>query len=741
MNNIKISLILPSLNVHEYIEECLDSVVNQSLREIEIICVDAGSTDGTCEIIEQYAAKDDRILLIHSAKKSYGYQMNLAMDAARGEYIGIVETDDFVPHDMYASLYQIAEEHQVDFVKADFYRFTHHADGSLDKTLFRLTNEKKYYHRIIDIEEHPECYDFVMNTWSGIYRRSFLQEHHIRHNETPGASFQDNGFWFQTFMYAHRAYFVDTPYYMNRRDNPNSSVYRADKIYVICDEYAYILKVLEKQPDIFERLKGVYTYVYFKNLRWTLDRIHYRDRPDFYRYVQKTVRGWAERGMIDYRVVARWSEWAAYDLYEILHAPDHFYERVFGITTHIMQGLREEREVYLYGAGLLGQSCYQELKKEGLSDRVKGFIVSSEKDAGGLICGNVPVLTLASMKGHEDAAILLTVKPKYKREVKEALLKAHFTRMTPWPDISYIRAAEMTLHTSLWEKDLMNGQVFPYDLVPRGSRIGLYGSGRLGQCYYRQIQATGYATVVEWADPDAGRFQAQQKEVLLKSTFDHVADMDKVVIAFRDKGQAKAAYWAVLSAGVPIEKIVWNGSRMEKTWSDEIKENALEPAIAVARKQIAALECEVHRKRKATQKLLKEIEKGRKVLPEAVLAVDSGTCVEAITRLLSGFDRGMELLLQGEEVLQLEQLPELLSVALGSGEEADGTSVFVHVTLETRSKLPPISSVRNVLRDARILVRFLAEGYDGEMEQLAEGLRKDGIRAVVKFADPVIERG
>ena len=101
----------------------------------------------------------------------------------------------------------------------------------------------------------------------------------------------------------------------------------------------------------------------------------------------------------------------------------------------------------------------------------------------------------------------------------------------------------------------------------------------------------------------------------------------------------------------------------------------------------------------------------------------------------------MELLLQGEEVLQLEQLPELLSVALGSGEEADGTSVFVHVTLETRSKLPPISSVRNVLRDARILVRFLAEGYDEEMEQLAEGLRKDGIRAVVKFADPVIERG
>ena len=88
--NIKISVILPSLNVGTYIEECLHSVIKQTLTDIEIICVDAGSTDGTLEILEKYAAEDERITVIRATKKSYGYQMNLGIDAARGEYIGIV---------------------------------------------------------------------------------------------------------------------------------------------------------------------------------------------------------------------------------------------------------------------------------------------------------------------------------------------------------------------------------------------------------------------------------------------------------------------------------------------------------------------------------------------------------------------------------------------------------------------------------------------------------------------------
>ena len=83
----KVTVLLPSLNVAGFIEECLISVTGQTLKELEILCIDAGSTDGTLEILERYAKKDKRIRVLHSDRKSYGYQINRGMDMALGEYL------------------------------------------------------------------------------------------------------------------------------------------------------------------------------------------------------------------------------------------------------------------------------------------------------------------------------------------------------------------------------------------------------------------------------------------------------------------------------------------------------------------------------------------------------------------------------------------------------------------------------------------------------------------------------
>lgn len=104
----KVSVIMPCLNVAEYMEKCLNSVVCQTLKDIEILVIDAGSTDGTAEIIRSYMEKDPRIRFIHSDRKSYGYQVNLGLSAAQGEYVGIVETDDWIEPDAYEILYQYA---------------------------------------------------------------------------------------------------------------------------------------------------------------------------------------------------------------------------------------------------------------------------------------------------------------------------------------------------------------------------------------------------------------------------------------------------------------------------------------------------------------------------------------------------------------------------------------------------------------------------------------------------------
>ena len=226
----KVSIIIPTYNVEEYLEECMDSVVRQTLQDIEIICINDGSTDGSLEILKRYAQNDKRIIIVDKENGGYGIGMNIGLDKATGEYIGIVEPDDFVPLNMYEDLYNIAEKENLDFVKADFYRFKRSDNGNMDLVYNHLSKNEEDYNVVFNPSTDPKTLLYIMNTWSGIYRRSFLEEYHIRHNETPGASFQDNGFFWQTFIYAKRAMIINKPYYMNRRDNPNSSVHNPDKV-------------------------------------------------------------------------------------------------------------------------------------------------------------------------------------------------------------------------------------------------------------------------------------------------------------------------------------------------------------------------------------------------------------------------------------------------------------------------------------------------------------------------------
>ena len=116
----KISVIMPCLNVVQYIKECMDSVVNQTIfDELEVLVIDAGSTDGTFEIVSFYANKYDNIQVIKSEKKSYGYQVNLGIRKAKSPYVAILETDDYVEPDMYGALYKLAEEGKYDYVKCN----------------------------------------------------------------------------------------------------------------------------------------------------------------------------------------------------------------------------------------------------------------------------------------------------------------------------------------------------------------------------------------------------------------------------------------------------------------------------------------------------------------------------------------------------------------------------------------------------------------------------------------------
>ena len=120
---VKVSIIVPVYNVEKYLRQCMDSIIVQTLKDIEIICIDDGSTDSSGGILDDYASKDDRIRVIHKENSGYGNSMNIGLDAATGEYVGIVESDDYADENMFQTLYRIADENKLDVVKSSFFYY------------------------------------------------------------------------------------------------------------------------------------------------------------------------------------------------------------------------------------------------------------------------------------------------------------------------------------------------------------------------------------------------------------------------------------------------------------------------------------------------------------------------------------------------------------------------------------------------------------------------------------------
>ena len=268
-----VSVIVPIFNQAGYLEQALSSLAAQTLENLEFVCVNDGSTDASLEILQKHAAKDARFVILDKPNTGYGDSMNRGMEIARGEYIGIFEPDDLLLPKMYKTLYTIASSHDLDLVKADFYCFYSDADGTIHKEVKKLTDDARYYGRLINTSEDIKAFYLQMNTWSGIYKRDFLNRWNIRHNPSLGASYQDNGFWFQTFCRAKRAWFVDMPFYMYRQDNAASSIHDSSKFYAITQEYQFIYDWLCQDAQLLARFEPVFYYHKFANCISTYHRL------------------------------------------------------------------------------------------------------------------------------------------------------------------------------------------------------------------------------------------------------------------------------------------------------------------------------------------------------------------------------------------------------------------------------------------------------------------------------------
>lgn len=409
--NIYVSVILPSLNVAAYIRKSLESVLNQTLENIEVICVDAGSTDGTLEILYEYEKIDDRIKIILSDMKSYGYQVNLGMKQAVGQYVAIVDTDDMISRDMYKVLYDIAIEKNADFVKADYSEFIETNNCILIKKVVPIVTDEELYNRILNITEEQQCFQpQITATWSGIYKRKFIEENNILHNETKGASYQDTGFWFQTYAFASRAYFVNQPFYMYRVDNPNSSVCSKDKVFCICDEFDFILKRLQEEK-VFSNFQDTFSCIFFQKYKRNMERIDKSYHAEFLQHFSRDFQQLHERGVLRTEL---WESDKQLEIKEIICNPEKYYAGLLEKRRKFVEQLQKQKQIIIYGAGKVGQELFHEMKKR---DHILCF-ATSEPTNNQVFAGK-PIINIAELvKYKKTAAIVIAVKIKgYKEEM------------------------------------------------------------------------------------------------------------------------------------------------------------------------------------------------------------------------------------------------------------------------------------------------------------------------------------
>lgn len=271
-DKVLVSIIVPIYNVEKYVAECVKSCQKQTLKNIEIICVDDGSTDNSLAVVNSMAKKDPRIKCITKKNSGYGNTMNVGFDNAKGEYIIIAESDDYIEPDMCEFLYNKASNYKLDIVKSDYYTFT--TTNGKKKTMYESTcGDPKFYNKILFPKKDKEIFVFQMNTWTGIYNTEFIRKNNIRHNETPGASYQDNGFWFQTLTLVKSIMFVDRAFYHYRQDNPNSSINSKGKVFCMNEEYAFIHDFMIKNNQVKENFMFEFFRKKFFNYMHTYSRI------------------------------------------------------------------------------------------------------------------------------------------------------------------------------------------------------------------------------------------------------------------------------------------------------------------------------------------------------------------------------------------------------------------------------------------------------------------------------------
>lgn len=262
MNNPRVSIIVPIYNVEKYLARCLDSLVNQTFNDIEIIAINDGSTDNSLNILNDYAKRDKRIKVINKKNEGLSNARNTGILQCNGEYVMFVDSDDWIDKNMVAEMYNQIDE-DVDLVICTYTR--EFVGRSLPRNISDLPKLKIYYkdefnkeiyRRLVgpinDELRNPQYLDCLSTAWAKLYKSSLIKDNQIKFIDTNIVSTEDTPFNVELFNYVNKCVFINETLYHYWKGNSSSITvqYRKDLKEKSDNLHNYIEKViLENDMD------------------------------------------------------------------------------------------------------------------------------------------------------------------------------------------------------------------------------------------------------------------------------------------------------------------------------------------------------------------------------------------------------------------------------------------------------------------------------------------------------------
>lgn len=284
----KVSVILPVYNVGKYLRQSLDSLINQTLNEIEIICVNDGSVDDSYDILEEYKAKDSRIKVIHKENKGTGAARNDGLRLATGECIGFVDPDDWVKPNMFERLYNLIKEKNLDIAMCmpDGYDEKNAINAPfpyfVDANFENIIDDRVFNWRDLSPFSYPMC------VWNKLYTKELFDKYNIDFAE--GLDFEDHKVIFGTLLTAERIFFIREKLYVYRFNREGSVLTDNNRRLIDHIEIFNIVENLMKETNTFNILREDFLTYKIHNILYYYSMIKDEFKSEYYENMIKSIR-------------------------------------------------------------------------------------------------------------------------------------------------------------------------------------------------------------------------------------------------------------------------------------------------------------------------------------------------------------------------------------------------------------------------------------------------------------------